>query len=229
MSVEVQFLTHGGGEVCCGSPLLRAGFSKTAKALAKQNVAVIEQSQVREIITTCPGCARALRQDYPQLGTPLPKGVKIWHITELLAQKRKKLGALLTDPWQNGILAANPVMTYHDPCHLSRDLGVYEQPRQILNLIPGGKFIEFSHNSDHADCCGGGGALPKTFPELATAITDTRLDAGKDTSASYLVTACPNCKLHFTETQNASGDRALMVLDIMELLKNALRVQKRER
>lgn len=226
LDVSIQLLTGQKGEVCCGSPLLRAGFTKTAKSLAEQNVGAMRQSGIRTVITTCPGCARTLRENYPQLGVPLPKNIKVFHITEYLYKHHRKLAPLLRNPWKTKSSQYTPVFTYHDPCHLGRELGVYEQPRKLLNLIPSGQLIEFNHNRDHADCCGGGGVLPKTFPELAEEITQRRLADAISLSASYLISACPNCKLHFTETQTRQEQEAIEILDIMEVMAKALKVRE---
>ncbi|MDO8056706.1 MAG: (Fe-S)-binding protein, partial [Candidatus Hermodarchaeota archaeon] len=115
---------------------------------------------------------------------------------------------------------------YHDPCHLGRELGVYEPPRRLLQLIPGIDLVEFQHNRDYADCCGGGGALPKTFPALADAITETRLQDASDVQLDILVSACPNCKLHFTLMQPQVPGAPQQIVDIVEVLANAIKAGK---
>jgi len=226
LGITPRFLTGDSGEVCCGSPLMRAGFTKTAKELAEQNVAAITQAGFQTVLATCPGCARALRKDYPKLGFPLPKKVQVLHITEYLMKYQHQLGRLVDNP---GIVDAKrpvPLVGYHDPCHLGRELGVYEPPRRLLQLIPSIDLIEFQHYRDHADCCGGGGALPKTFPALADAITQTRLQDASQAHIEILVSACPNCKLHFKQIQPQVPDAPTQILDIVEVLANAIRAGK---
>ncbi|MFX1510491.1 MAG: (Fe-S)-binding protein [Promethearchaeota archaeon] len=225
LNIEYDFLSGSESEVCCGSPLIRAGFIKSAKSLATQNVAAIAKSNAQTVITTCPGCARALRNDYPRLGISLPKKVRVLHISEFLIQHQKKLAPLLTQ-----LSAQNQtLLTYHDPCHLGRELGVYEQPRRLLHLIPGIQLKEFVHNRDKADCCGGGGALPKTFPSLSEEITHRRLDDASTLAVELLVSACPNCKLHFTDVHLKSTGDEFEILDLMELLVRALKAPTRGR
>ncbi|MHA2314571.1 MAG: (Fe-S)-binding protein [Candidatus Hermodarchaeia archaeon] len=226
LGIDFTLLTGGQDEVCCGSPLIRAGFTESAKSLATQNVSAIKDSRVKIVLTTCPGCARALKLDYPQLGVHLPKKVKVLHITEFLVKHRKQLAPLMKSPLRTKQTTSPLTMTYHDPCHLGRELGIYEPPRQLLKLIPGSNIMEFTHNREYADCCGGGGALPKTFPDLAEEITRKRLANTPSTSNSYLVSACPNCKLHFTETQNRAKETDLKILDLMEILAQALKERR---
>jgi Fe-S oxidoreductase len=146
----------------------------------------------------------------------------VYHITEFLTKYHKQLRPLLT----MGSKSAPDSLVYHDPCHLGRELGVYDQPRQLLKLIPNTQLLEFPHNRDLADCCGGGGALPKTFPALTAEIAQRRLADATDTSAHYLLSACPNCKRHFTEAQSGQGGEILEVLDVMEILAKAIKDPK---
>lgn len=218
IGVNTQILSE---EVCCGSPLVRAGFTEAARTLARQNVEAIAQSGIRTVLTTCPGCARALKLDYPKLGTPLPGRVKVLHITEFLAKHRRQLQGFDTHPASS--LGTDPIpVAYHDPCHLGRELGVYKPPRQLLQLIPGIRLVEFQNNRDHADCCGAGGVLPKTFPDLAEQIALRRLSDAAQTGASMLVSSCPNCKQHLAKYPAITGS-PVPVLDIMELLARALK------
>ncbi|MFX0168730.1 MAG: (Fe-S)-binding protein [Candidatus Hodarchaeota archaeon] len=223
LNIRPKLLTGELGEVCCGSPLLRAGFRDTAKTLAQQNIAAIAQTGIRTVLTTCPGCARALRVDYPRLGVPLPKKIKVYHITEYLTKFQTRLGQLFHNPWAKKKGNLSPKIGYHDPCHLGRELGVYTPPRRLLSLIPGNVLTEFPHNRDLADCCGGGGVLPKTFQALSKAITLSRLKVASELQLDLLVSACPNCKLHFSEVSSQDPDSKLQVLDIVEVLASALR------
>ncbi|MDO8125516.1 MAG: (Fe-S)-binding protein [Candidatus Hermodarchaeota archaeon] len=226
LGIDFTFLNGEKNEVCCGSPLIRAGFIESAKSLAEQNVKAIKESGAKTILTTCPGCARALKLDYPQLGIHLPKKVKVLHMVEFLVKQSEQLAPLIKSPLQTKQTGSILTMTYHDPCHLGRELGIYEPPRQLLKLIPGADLMEFTHNREYADCCGGGGALPKTFPALAEEITRTRLADTPSASNSYLVSACPNCKLHFTETQNQVKETDLKILDLMEILAQVLKERR---
>ncbi len=224
LGIKVSLLTGEKSEVCCGSPLIRAGFTDNAKALAKQNIDAIIDADIRTVITTCPGCARALKIDYPKLGLPLPEHFKVLHITELLTKHRTQLAShIVRSPFSskgNGI----PIMTYHDPCHMGRELGIYDPPRQLISLLPKVQFVELSHSRDHADCCGGGGVLPKTFPNLATEIGKRRIEDSIQIGAQYITSCCPNCKQHFKTSQDSINDANKPVpIDLMELIAHSLK------
>ncbi len=222
LGVKIDFLDGETSEVCCGSPLIRAGAISEARELAKQNVAAIKQSKRKTVITTCPGCARALRSDYPVLGTPLPKNVKVLHITEFLTNYLSQLKALFAKPLKRTQKTNHLKVTYHDPCHLGRELEVYEQPRKLLQLLPNVELIELVHNREFADCCGGGGALPKTFPDLALEVGRHRLTAVHQRNPDYLVSCCPNCKQHFLlSSKEMTPSSTVKPIDLMELLARA--------
>jgi len=225
LGVTIHLLTGDDGERCCGSPLIRAGLVETARDLARRNVEAIKRTRIRTVITTCPGCARTLRLDYPSLGVPLPSRVRVLHITEFLAKRMRQLRPLIAQTSTKGGETASPAptitVTYHDPCHLGRELGVYNQPRQLLKLLPGVRLIELQHNRDHADCCGAGGVLPKTFPTIASQIGQRRLDDAKQVGAQLIVSTCPNCKQFLAKTRRDTPNLP-EPLDLMELLVSAL-------
>jgi heterodisulfide reductase subunit D len=220
LGVTVHIMTGDEGEVCCGSPLIRAGAITTARELAQQNASAIARTDTSTILTTCPGCARALKLDYPLLGVSLPKKVRIFHITEFLANRRHQLESLLIQHHTPSKREEALRVAYHDPCHLGRELGVYDAPRQLLGLLSGVQLLEFVHNREHADCCGGGGALPKTFPNLASDIGIRRVNDAIQLGATHLASCCPNCKLHLeTAVGSQSG---LKPIDLIELIARAL-------
>lgn len=220
LGVTIHIMTGDDGEVCCGSPLIRAGAIAAARDLARQNASAIARAKVPTIVTTCPGCARALKLDYPLLGVSLPENARVLHITEFLVSRRRQLQVLLTQRHTSARREERLSIIYHDPCHLGRELGVYDAPRQLLNLLPDVQLLEFTHNREHADCCGGGGALPKTFPNLATDVGVHRVSNAGQSGARYLASCCPNCKQHFAAVHGAKTDPE--PVDLVELLAGTL-------
>jgi len=106
-------------------------------------------------------------------------------------------------------------VVYHDPCHLGRRAGIYDEPRRLLAAIPGLKVGEIRWSRENSLCCGGGGGLPVTHPELSKTICEKALADAKEGGAEALVTACPFCKQIFLER---AEDFNLKVYDIVELL-----------
>ena len=85
----------------------------------------------------------------------------------------------------------NKTVTYHDPCHLGRHVGVFEEPRNVLNSMPGVKLVEMERNRNEQRCCGAGGCVKAGLPDLALAVAKDRMNDAKATGAKVLISTCP--------------------------------------
>ncbi|MGY5876786.1 MAG: (Fe-S)-binding protein [Candidatus Thorarchaeota archaeon] len=195
-------LTVSEDEWCCGSPLFRTGFTEDALKQAEYNVEMLNAQSGDTIVVTCPGCYRVLRNDYPEYGLELKKPVR--HISELLEEKLNDLPKTAIDG----------TVTYHDPCHLGRHMGVYDAPRQVLEKIADGQFIEMERNRDNAMCCGNGAGMRTLFGEKAQVIGSERVKQALDVNAKYLVTSCPFCKNMLA----SQGNGKIEVFDLPEFV-----------
>jgi Fe-S oxidoreductase len=201
-------------EECCGSPAYLLGDMDTTRRFCEYNVSKIEEKGVSRVVTTCPGCYRALKQVYPKFVGKL--NFEVLHITELLAEYIDE-GKLVFN--MNGNDKFD--VLYHDPCELGRHCGVYEAPRKILEAIPSVNLEEFDKNRDEAKCCGGGGGLTISNPNLAHQIAQIRLQEAEERGIPTVITACPACLLNFA----ASRDRynlKVKIVDINQLVGSAI-------
>jgi Fe-S oxidoreductase len=210
---NVNFTILGSFEQCCGSPLLRTGLSDIVKnELMPQNVENIKRLGIREVVTACSGCFQTLTNDYPRVLGELP--FKVLHISQyverLLTQGRLEL--------KNEV----PVrVTYHDPCHLGRHVGVFDEPRKILSKIPGVEFEEMRRIKMRSQCCGAGGGFKIAFNEKATKIGSKRVLEALNTEPDCIITCCPFCKTNLLH--GADGlDSDIKTYDLMELLLKTL-------
>ena len=113
-------------------------------------------------------------------------------------------------------------LTYHDPCDLGRNNGIYEAPRRILRAIPGVRFTEMRDARELALCCGGGGDVEMCDAELTAAIGRKRLAQAQETGAEVIVSACQQCKRTLTGVARREKAR-VRVLDITEVVLQAMR------
>ena len=213
--IQVEILSKAGlkvglleGEVCCGYPALALGDENLARELAKRNLTLLERLKGKLIVFPCPGCYKMFRDEYPRLlNSYMPNMI---HFTELLENLidtgRLTLGKLETS------------VTFHDPCHLGRGLGIYEPPRRIIESIKGVKLIEMDRSRAWSYCCGGGSALPQAFPKLSRKIARERIREATNTGAEIVATACPSCLLSLRSA--AKGD--IKVKDISELIQDSI-------
>ncbi|MEM1885682.1 MAG: heterodisulfide reductase-related iron-sulfur binding cluster, partial [Candidatus Jordarchaeales archaeon] len=105
---------------------------------------------------------------------------------------------------------------YQDPCELARGCNITDEPRLILNKL-GLKLLEFQDKGLDAKCCGGGGLLRATNPDVSVKLAFSKIEEAKLLGAEIIVTACPACKQNLLK----AGEK-ISVLDISELLLTAL-------
>ena len=197
-------------EPCCGSVLLRTGRKDSAKQTLERLKQKLSEAGASRIVVSCAGCLRTLRQELSE-----DLELEILHVIELVADLVHN-SALKLKP-----LMSPSVVTYHDPCHMGRELGVYDSPRIILKGIPNLELVEMNPNRENALCCGAGGGVRSFDPELAEAMAVDRVKAAESTGADTIVTACPFCELNL-KVGVQSADSTLEVIDILELLIESL-------
>jgi Fe-S oxidoreductase len=182
----------GAEEFCCGHPLYLMGDNQGALDLRSHNKSVISETGAKQVVTSCPGCLMQLSQ-YHELGN-----IEVLHHTQFFDKQLKSI------PCYN----QTEEFAYHDPCELHRILEIKTEPRSLMNKM-GVKFREMD-----LSCCGGGGLLRATDPDLSDKII--RLKASKEKlKDTTVITCCPSCR-----EQLLSND--LKTLDIVEILVDAL-------
>ena len=200
-------------QVCCGRPLLEAGESKKIDELVRKNVLAIEATGVKEVITVCPGCGLTLKENYPSIFSRIEgrkPNFKVYDFSEYLLKKVKL---------DRGLNKLDLKVTYHDPCHLNRGQGIQEQPRQIINSIPGVKLVEMEEPDR---CCGGGGVIKAIDNKLAQTIAKRKTEMIKNLNVDAVITPCPICVLQIKHGLKMNKIKGIKVMHITELLDKAL-------
>jgi heterodisulfide reductase subunit D len=212
-SAGVNYTTMGGDEYCCGFPLVIAGMGQHAHDMMRHNVETVRAMKAKTLVVACPSCYHTWKHDYPRLmGEPL--GVEVLHETEFLARLVAS-GGLDLKP-------VSKTVTYHDPCDLGRTSGIYDEPRQIIEAIPGVTLVEMKDNREHALCCGGGGDVEMADAEMAKAVARRRMLQAQETGADLIITACQQCKRTLLGGARANKIR-IRTLDVSELLWQSVR------
>lgn len=210
---EVRFAVLGPEEMCTGDPARRIGHEYLFQMIARQNIATLQRYGITRIITACAHGYNTLKNEYPQFGGHF----EVWHhsrfIDRLLLEGRLKItgGASL-----GGV-------TYHDPCYLGRHNDTYDEPRRVIDRLPGARRIEMSRSRDRSFCCGGGGGRVWE-EESGTRIAHIRAAEAVGTGAGTVAVACPFCMSMLEDGVKArQGDREVRVRDIAELVEEATR------
>lgn len=154
-----------------------------------------------------------MARDWPSIyGQELP--FKIRHMTQFISEAlqggRLKLKKEL-----------NERLIYHDPCYLSRGVGVIEEPRTVLRSISGVQLLEFQRHGINSRCCGAGGAARKVFQDNANAMGRLAIDEAVKKKADRLILSCPACYALVNEAM-IDHDKKIRITDIMELVASLL-------
>ncbi|MFX1392783.1 MAG: (Fe-S)-binding protein [Promethearchaeota archaeon] len=208
LNIEFKILKE---ESCCGSPVYMTGQAEKANKIAEKNVKMFVDAGIEKIITSCAGCYRMLKDVYPKKFN-IEHGFEVNHLPQFLLSKLKSGELKFSKEIKKKI-------TYHDPCHIGRHMGLYEQPRKVLNQIPGIELIEMNRNRHNAWCCGSGGGVRSAFKDLSSFAANERIDEAKGTTAEAIVSCCPFCLNQF---KTNIKDNEIEALDLSELVRKAI-------
>jgi Fe-S oxidoreductase len=211
LGIEPQVLSD---ERCCGHDQIWEGDPATFDALARLNLERFRATKAKQIITTCPECARTLRVDYPQrVGA---HGMEVLHLTEFISRQP----AASKIEW--GSEVKNGPATYQDACRLGRHLGVYEEPRALLRAS-GLDLVEMERTHRNSLCCGT--SCWTACGQVSKNIQVERLREAKATGAELLITSCIKCQIHFKCAQQdptLENDIAIPIRDLATVLADRL-------
>ena len=204
---HVDFTILGGEEWCCGFPLVGAGMPEKLDELKEHNLQKVKDVGAKTIVFTCPSCLHTWKHLYNT-------DVKLVHASQMIAELIESGKVTLKNP-------IDATVTYHDPCDLGRNTGIYEEPRAVLKSIPGLRFVDLPMNRKFSICCGGGGNVEMTEPDLSAQIAQTKLDSIKAVGADMVVTGCQQC-VRTMATRARRQKMDLEVKDLTELVVEAM-------
>jgi Fe-S oxidoreductase/nitrate reductase gamma subunit len=211
----VSFGILGTEEGCCGDSAMRGGNEYLFQSQAQANIEIMNGYGVKKIIAICPHGYNCIKKDYPNFGG----NYEVYHHTEIIADLIAKGKIKLTNS-QDGIF------TYHDSCFLGRYNKIYDQPRTILNAIPGMKLAEMDRNLSKSFCCGAGGAR-MWMEEEGERINNARTDQAIATNASTIAVGCPFCLTMLSDgIKDKQQSEKMVALDISEIVIKAMGLEE---
>jgi Fe-S oxidoreductase len=209
--LEINYAILGNEEACTGDPVRRAGNEFMFQMMAYQNIQVLNQYNVKKIVTTCPHCFNILKNEYAELGGHYEVVHHSSFLQSLINEGRIKL--------KGGGSFKGKRISYHDSCYLGRANGIYEAPRQVLEILDA-ELVEMKRCRTNGLCCGAGGAqMFKEEEKGDKRVNQERTDEAIDTGATIIAAACPFCNTMLTDgVKVREKEDDVKVLDIAELI-----------
>jgi L-lactate dehydrogenase complex protein LldE len=221
---SIQLLEEAGcevdvpaGQTCCGQPGYNSGAFADATALAKQ--VIRNFADYDYVVAPSGSCAGMIKCHYPTLLENDPQ----WHQRALeLAHRTWELTSFLTEvlDYQPPATAAGEEdrsITYHDSCAGLREMGIKQQPRQLLQ----GCGHEIRELAETEVCCGFGGTFCVKMPEISESMVTRKLDNALATGADMLLGGDLGCLLNISGRARRLG-YDLEVRHVAEVLANQL-------
>jgi len=207
---KVDFGILGAKESCCGESIRKTGGEDVFRALARENIKNFVDSGVKKILVSSPHCYHTIKNEYPEFMV----NFEVVHISQLLFELIEAGKINLTGQYPKKV-------TYHDPCYLGRHNGIYDEPREVLKMVPGLELVEMADSRADSLCCGGGGGRVWMDTPKDERFSDLRLQQASEAGAEVLATACPYCITNFEESR-LGLEAGPEIKDITEIVRDAL-------
>lgn len=206
---QVNFGTLGDEENCCGNEVYGMGEKGLFDFLVEENTKLFNKYDVKQLVTSCPHSYHSFKNRYGQTN------FEVLHHTQLLADFIGKEQLKFSKQLDKTII-------YHDPCFLGKQNDVYDEPRKVVESIPGAKLVEFERSRERSLCCEGGGG--RMWIDIqGERLAEVRVKDAADAGAEILAVACPFCLLTFEDAVKTTGlEGKLQILDIAELVSQAI-------
>lgn len=207
----VTFGTLREREPSCGDAVRSVGHEGYAAEIIDANARLFQEAGVKTIVTVSPHSYDMFANRYPNLSGEFRPLHYSQYLLELIEGERLK--------FENELPLK---VTYHDPCYLSRRNGICDEPRQVLQSIPGLELLEMERSREDTLCCGGGGGRMWMETAAGERFSDLRIPEAAATGAEVLVTCCPYCLSCLEDSLNVIGKSKMRVMELAEVALLAL-------
>jgi Fe-S oxidoreductase len=211
----VSFAILASEETCNGDPARRIGNEYLWQTQAQQNIETFKKYGVRKVIASCPHCFNTIANEYPQLGGNYEVIHALQLVDRLIADGKLKVGRGMAE-----------AVAYHDPCYLGRHNAIYDQPRAVMDALPGVQRVEIEpHNRERGFCCGAGGGRMWMEEKVGQRVNHRRIEQllALNSGATKVASGCPFCLIMLEEGVGAKGvQEQIRPVDVLELVAGRL-------
>jgi Fe-S oxidoreductase len=211
----VNYAVLGTQEKCNGDSARRLGNEFLAQMLIKENIGTLKQYKFKKILVTCPHCLQTIGNEYKQYGGDYEVIHHSEFISELIKENKLQIA---------GDKKINNKITYHDSCYLGRYNEIYDEPRDIIDMVNNGEQIEMKRSRDKGLCCGAGGGRMWMEEKIGKKVNIERTEEALSISPDIISTACPFCMTMMNDGVKEKGKQEeVKVKDIVELVNDAIK------
>jgi Fe-S oxidoreductase len=196
--VEYRFIDSD-GSICCGRPLWMAGKEKQARELMKANKQLIESTNCKTLVLSCPICLKIFKEEYDL-------DIEILHHSQYILRLAKEGKIMLNKE--------DLQVVFHDPCELGRGSGIYDEPRELIHGMA--DLVAAGEERNMSVCCGGSLGSTGINAYQRDSVSAQAIDTLTRNNPEMIITACPLCK------KTLQKDSPVEVMDISELAANSL-------
>ncbi len=198
-------------QTCCGQPAYNQGDRADAIGIARRMIqAFAGYEYVVAPSGSCVGMTRvhyeeALAGDPPWADRAGRLGARTFEITSFLVDVMGHAPAGC---------ALDASATYHDSCAGLRELGVFAQPRTLLDRVAG---LEMRKLAGNDVCCGFGGTFCVKYPAISNAVVEEKAVAVDRSGAKLLLGGDLGCLMNMAGKLKRQGS-AVEVRHVAEVL-----------
>lgn len=195
-------------ELCCEAVKGDTGSSPNPERI-RQNLQRMKEAGAGTVLFLCPTCLKTFleyEKDHPSALT--------FETVSSYLLKHFRFSSTAADASR---------ITYHDPCHLGRGLGLFDGTRNLLEGL-GKKVVEMEHHHRESLCCGSGGGVRGFYPRFSREMARRRVKEAEEVKADLLLTDCLSCRHNLK--QGLPFDSKLQVLLTADYLLGEIKAGK---
>ena len=193
------------GMACCGIPAITSGDIDGMLAQTKVNLAKLAKEDFDYLVTPCASCTSTIKELWPRYAARMSPSER--SLIAEICPKTMDINAFLVNILGLKISESKAEqttkITYHDPCHLKKSLGVSAEPRIVAQL---NKKYELVEMNEADRCCGCGGSFNLFHYDLSTNIGQRKRQNVVDSQAEIVVTGCPACMMQLEDMLSQNKD-----------------------
>ena len=189
LGMEVEFDDR---QTCCGQPAYNTGYLEETRKMARQFIKVFGDKEY--IVSPSGSCVAMVKCHYTELfEKDSPEYIQVKEISKRIFEFSDFLVSVLK---VSDIGASFPHrVTFHDSCHQYRQLGIYEQPRQLIKNV---RDIDFVELGDSTRCCGFGGTFAVKFADVSSEMVKEKVNRILESNAEYVIATDVSCLMNIS-------------------------------